>query len=177
MFTPWECIKTNVKTYTFFIEFTSTLENVKYIVYKKRTESEIRKKFENEDQDLLDDTIDYFKGQKYINDEDYIRRAVNEFIALKNMSIKEVKYKLVQKGINSNLLDDYICKNKEAMLEYEISSCKNIILKKSSKMEIENIKNYLYSKGYMSESISIAIFAYLIAISFSPFIRFIFASS
>lgn len=129
---------------------------LKYIVYKKRTESEIRKKFENEDQDLLDDTIDYFKGQKYINDEDYIRRAVNEFIALKNMSIKEVKYKLVQKGINSNLLDDYICKNKEAMLEYEISSCKNIILKKSSKMEIENIKNYLYSKGYMSESISIA---------------------
>ena len=81
---------------------------------------------------------------------------MNEFIALKNMSIKEVKYKLVQKGINSNLLDDYICKNKEAMLEYEISSCKNIILKKSSKMEIENIKNYLYSKGYMSESISIA---------------------
>ena len=129
---------------------------LKYIVYKKRTESEIRKKFENEDQDLLDDTIEYFKGQKYINDEDYIRRAVNEFIALKNMSIKEVKYKLVQKGINSNLLDDYICKNKEAMLEYEISSCKNIILKKSSKMEIENIKNYLYSKGYMSESISIA---------------------
>ena len=128
---------------------------LKYIVYKKRTESEIRKKFENEDQDLLDDTIEYFKGQKYINDEDYIRRAVNEFIALKNMSIKEVKYKLVQKGINSNLLDDYICKNKEAMLEYEISSCKNIILKKSSKMEIENIKNYLYSKGYMSESISI----------------------
>ena len=129
---------------------------LKYIVYKKRTESEIRKKFENEDQDLLDDTIEYFKGQKYINDEDYIRRAVNEFIALKNMSIKEVKYKLVQKGINSNLLDDYICKNKEAMLEYEISSCKNIILKKSSKMEIENIKNYLYSKGYMTESISIA---------------------
>ena len=126
---------------------------LKYIVYKKRTESEIRKKFENEDQDLLDDTIEYFKQQKYINDEDYIRRAVNEFIALKNMSIKEVKYKLVQKGINSNLLDDYICKNKEAMLEYEISSCKNIILKKSSKMEIENIKDYLYSKGYMSESI------------------------
>lgn len=130
---------------------------LKYIVYKKRTESEIRKKFENEDQDLLDDTIEYFKEQKYINDEDYIKRAVNEFIALKNMSIKEVRYKLIQKGINSNLLDDYICKNKEAMLEYEISSCKNIILKKSSKMELENIKNYLYSKGYMSETISIAI--------------------
>ncbi len=55
---------------------------LKYIVYKKRTESEIRKKFENEDQDLLDDTIEYFIEQKYINDEDYIKIAVNEYIAL-----------------------------------------------------------------------------------------------
>ena len=129
---------------------------LKYIVYKKRTENEIRKKFQNEDQDLLEDTIEYFKEQKYINDEEYISRAVNEFIALKNLSLKEVKYKLTQKGISSNLLDDYICKNKEAMLEYEISSCKNIIMKKSSKMDLDSIKNYLYSKGYMSETISIA---------------------
>ena len=129
---------------------------LKYIMYKKRTENEIRKKFENENQELLDDTIEYFKEQKYINDEEYISRAVNEFIALKNLSIKELKYKLIQKGISSNLLDDYICKNKEAMLEYEISSCKNIIVKKSKKMESDNIKSYLYSKGYMSETISIA---------------------
>ena len=58
---------------------------LKYIMYKKRTENEIRKKFENENQELLDDTIEYFKEQKYINDEEYISRAVNEFIALKNL--------------------------------------------------------------------------------------------
>ena len=30
---------------------------LKYIVYKKRTENEIRKKFESEDQDMLEETI------------------------------------------------------------------------------------------------------------------------
>ena len=42
------------------------------------------------------------------------------------------------------------------MLEYEISSAKAIILKKQAKSEEKDIKNYLYKKGYMSESINIA---------------------
>ncbi len=129
---------------------------LKFILYKKRTENEVRKKFEDADQDLLEDTIEYFKEQKYIDDEDYVRRAIDEYKVLKSMSLKEVKYKLTQKGVNPNIIDDYICKNKEAMIEYEVSSCKKIITKKLPKMEIDSIKNYLYSKGYMSECISIA---------------------
>ena len=42
------------------------------------------------------------------------------------------------------------------MLEYEISSAKNIILKKQKSDEEKEIKDYLYKKGYMSESINIA---------------------
>ena len=130
---------------------------LKYILYKKRTENEVRQKFADANSDLLEDTIEYLKEQKYIDDEDYIRRAIDEFKALKTLSLKELKYKLVQKGINSNLVDDYICKNKDAMIKYEVSSCMKIINKKMQKMEIEEVKNYLYSKGYMSECISIAI--------------------
>ncbi len=130
---------------------------LKYILYKKRTENEVRQKFADANSDLLEDTIEYLKEQKYIDDEDYIRRAIDEFKALKTLSLKELKYKLVQKGINSNLVDDFICKNKDAMIKYEVSSCMKIINKKMQKMEIEEVKNYLYSKGYMSECISIAI--------------------
>ncbi len=72
------------------------------------------------------------------------------------MSLKEVEYKLSQKGIRKRLIDDYICKNKENMLEYEISSAKAIILKKQAKAEEKDIRDYLYKKGYMSESINIA---------------------
>ena len=115
---------------------------LKYIVYKKRTEAEIRQKFSEEDENMVDDAIEYFKELNYINDSVYIERAVKEFMALKNMSIKEISYK--------------ICQNKEIMLEYEISSAKAIIIKKQSKQEESEIRDFLYKKGYMSESVSIA---------------------
>ena len=68
---------------------------LKYILYKKRSEKEIRNKFSAQiEENLLDDIIEYLKEAKYINDKEYIEKTVNEFIALKNLSIKEIKYKL-----------------------------------------------------------------------------------
>jgi SOS response regulatory protein OraA/RecX len=129
---------------------------LKYILYKKRTEEEVRQKFSEEDENDVEDAIEYFKEQNYINDEDYIERAVKEFMALKNLSIKEIEYKICQKGVRKNLVDEYVCKNKEDMLEYEISSAKAIILKKQNNSEENEIRDYLYKKGYMSETINIA---------------------
>lgn len=129
---------------------------LKYIMYKKRSEEEVRQKFVNEDEILIDDAIEHFKELGYINDKEYIDRAVKEFMALKKLSIKEVVYKISQKGIRKSLIDDYVCKNKEDMLEYEISSAKAIIIKKQRDNEEKEIRNYLYKKGYMSESINIA---------------------
>ena len=129
----------------------------KYISYKKRTENEIRQKFVDADENMLEDAIEYFKEQNYINEDEYIDRSVKEFLKLKKLSIKELTYKLIQKGINKNSLDNYILNNKELLLEYEINSAKKIILKKKDKTEIEEIKRYLYQKGYMQESISIAL--------------------
>ena len=129
---------------------------LKYILYKKRTEAEVRQKFSEEDENLVEDAIEYFKEQKYLNDYDYVDRAIKEFMALKHLSIKEIMYKITQKGVDKRIVEDYICKNKEPMLEYEISSAKSIILKKSKAAEEIEIKNYLYQKGYMSETINIA---------------------
>lgn len=130
---------------------------LKYILYKKRTEEEVRIKFADEDSNMVEDAIEYFKEQKYIDDVSYIERTIKECMALKKMSIKEVEYKITQKGVSKKLVDDYICKNKESMLEYEISSAKSIIIKKINNTENnQEIKNYLYQKGYMSESIEIA---------------------
>lgn len=130
---------------------------LKYVLYKKRTEQEIRNKFSEEDENLLEDAIEYLKQTGYINDKHYIKRAIAEYMALKNMSIKEITYKISQKGADKNTLDEYICQNKESMLEYEISSAKNVILKKrKSNIEDTDIKNYLYKKGFMSETVNIA---------------------
>ncbi len=130
---------------------------LKYIFYKKRTENEVRLKFNKViNQELLDDAIEELKENGYIDDNKYIVRAINEFMALKNLSIKEIKYKLMTKGINRNLIDDYISNNKETLVDYELKSAKNIAIKKSN-LEKEEIKNYLMKKGFALDSIDEAI--------------------
>ena len=78
---------------------------LKYALYKKRTEQEIRQKFSKElEENMLDDIIEVLKENSYIDDYNYIERTVNEYIKLKNLSIKEIKYKLYSKGIKNNLI-------------------------------------------------------------------------
>ena len=132
---------------------------LKYVLYKKRTENEVREKFsQNEDENKLEDVIQVLKENNYINDKEYIERSVKEFKSLKNLSIKEINYKLIQKKVDKNILDEYIYENREDLLNYEIKSDKNILMKKNQNQEeIEDIKKYLYNKGYMKESVDIAL--------------------
>lgn len=131
---------------------------LKYILYKKRSEREIRNKFSNEiEENLLEDIIEYLKEAKYINDKEFIERTVNNFIALKNLSIKEIRYKLLSKGLKNIDIEDYIYNNKEDLKKYEIKSIYSIIYKKSNIMDKEEIKQYLLKKGYESENINEAL--------------------
>ncbi len=125
-----------------------------YIMYKKRTEYEVKNKFQNTIQnDLLCDIITYVKDAGYLDDSDYIARAINEFIALKNLSIKEIEYKLMCKGVDKNKLEDYIHENKEDLEDYELKSASNLVQKKQRIMEEEDIKMYLMKKGYKQQTI------------------------
>lgn len=127
---------------------------LKYILYKKRTEQEIKTKFaKTVKEDLLEDIIEYLKEANYINDNEYVERTINNFKALKNLSIRELTYKLLAKGIKKDDIDDYIYENKEELEEYEQKSISNIIYKKQTSMEIEEIKQYLLKKGYKQENI------------------------
>ena len=133
---------------------------LKYILYKKRSEYEIRNKFSKSIENLLDDIIEYLKEAKYIDDGQFIEKTINNFMILKNLSIKEIQYKLISKGLNKNLIEDYIYNENEELNNYEIKSAKNIIYKKSNTMELEDIKTYLIKKGYKIENINSAIEQY-----------------
>ena len=127
---------------------------LKYIIYKKRTEKEIREKFQNDiSEEMLDDIIDYLKEAKYIDDYEYIEKTINEYNNLKSLSIVEVKYKLLAKGINKDIIEEYIDNNKYALEEYEVKSAKNIIQKKRKNMDDNDIKIYLIKKGYKQDNI------------------------
>ena len=123
-----------------------------YIMYKKRTEYEVRQKFSKIiEKETLEEIIEYVKEAGYLSDTDYIERAINEFMALKNLSIFEIKNKLYAKGISKDDIEDYICEHREELEEYEEMSKENIIAKKSAIMDERELKNYLYKKGFYKD--------------------------
>ena len=131
---------------------------LKYILYKRRTEQEVRNKFQQTiDENLLEDIIDYLKEAKYIDDIEYIEKTVNNFKILKNLSIREVEYKLMSKGLKRSDIEEYLYNNRDELEEYEIKSASNIIYKKASSMQQEDIKQSLLKKGYKIENINKAL--------------------
>ena len=128
---------------------------LKYILYKKRTESEVRNKFGRTiEENLLEDIIQYLKEAKYINDKEYIEKTIHNFMLLKNLSIREIQHKLASKGLKRNEIENYIYENREKLEEYETKSAANLINKKSATMEPEEIKQFLLKKGYKIENIN-----------------------
>lgn len=121
----------------------------KYITYKKRTEQEVRNKFRGQIEDqMLDDIIEYLKEAKYLDDYEFIERQVREYMNLKTMSITEMKYKLSVKGLERKLIEKYIDKNYEELKEYEQRCIEKIKSKKAGEMQEQELKQYLYKKGY-----------------------------
>ena len=85
----------------------------KYIMYKKRTEQEVRNKFKGQiEEDMLEDIIEYLKEANYINDYEFIEKQVKEYVNLKTMSIKEMQYKLYNKGLDRKLIEKYMDKHR-----------------------------------------------------------------
>ena len=131
---------------------------LRYVLYKKRSKQEIKNKFYNSIEDeMLNEIIEELEENGYINDRNYIQKTINEFVALNNLSLKEVRYKLAAKGISNDLIEDYINEHAEEMEEYEIKSAKMIIIKKQSTMEEESVIQFLMKKGYKTKNIRQAI--------------------
>mgnify|MGYP004479024243 CR=1 FL=1 len=130
---------------------------LKYVLYKKRSKKEVQNKFYNAiENEMLHDIIEELEENGYIDDNNYIERAINEFMALNNLSLKEVRYKLMSKGIPNDLIEDYINSHEE-MENYETKSAKTIIMKKQNQMDEEAIIQYLLKKGYKTSNIRQAI--------------------
>lgn len=138
--------KTNIQKLKEFDEQKTKV--FKYITYKKRTEQEVRNKFKGQiEEETLEEIIDYLKEANYINDYEFIEKQVSEYINLKTLSITEIKYKLQTKGLEKKIIEKYIDNNYDKLNEYE-EKCIQKIKEKKSDLSEEEIKQYLYRKGY-----------------------------
>ena len=130
---------------------------LKYVIYKKRSISD-NMNYEKalEYKNMLEDIIEELKENNYISDEQYVQRAINEYMALKSISLKQIKYKLQSKGISNDLIEDYFSANSEELREYEIKSAENIINKKIDDEPEEIIQNLL-KKGFEYDNVKEAL--------------------
>lgn len=128
---------------------------LKYITYQKRTEQEVRNKFQNTiKENLLEDIISYLKEAGYLDDKDYVEKAVREILLLRHLSKKEIAYKLQQKGVKRNLVEDYFSSHEEELRDYEIQSAIHLIEKKKREKDNLTIQRMLYTKGYERELVA-----------------------
>lgn len=126
-----------------------------FILYKKRTEYEVRKKFASSiDEEMLDDIIEYVEEAGYLNDKEYVKKFFTEYMNLKYLSIRELKNKVYAKGIYVDDIEDYIYENKEALEEYELNSIKHIVDKKKNTMEPQKLMAYLINRGFNPDIIA-----------------------
>lgn len=124
-----------------------------YLLYKKRTQQEVKNKFATTiQQDLLCDIIEYVKQAGYLDEKEYIERSIQEYMALKTMSIREIQYKLYSKGVAKDALEDYFYEHKEELQDFELNCAKKIAIKKAD-LEPEELKKYLMQKAYQQEII------------------------
>ena len=77
-----------------------------------------------------------------------MKKAFEEYMKLKSMSIREIKTKIYAKGIAVDYIEDYINQNREALEEYELNSAKKIIDKKKRTSDEQKIRGYLLKRGF-----------------------------
>lgn len=93
------------------------LDNSKYDVYyamlkdiskKFRTEKELRTKFKDYDNEVVDYAIKRLKNEKYLNNELYIRAYINDAINLKLIGPNKIKNNLLNLGFEKSEIEEYL---------------------------------------------------------------------
>ncbi len=130
---------------------------MKYVIFKKRTENEVRKKCKMLDytEEYTDEILEYLKEAEYINDEIYVQKYIQNVIRLKNSSVFEIKMDLIRRGIDEDLIDKYV---DDDLYEFEEQSAIKLAEKKFRvDGDILKVKKYLLNKGYNHTNVTKAI--------------------
>jgi regulatory protein len=129
---------------------------MKYVVFKKRTEYEVKNKLKNlsYEADKIDEIIEYLKETDFINDKSYVDKYLKDIKNLKKCSVLEIKYDLLKRGISEDIIDSII---DDDLYDFELLSAIDLAKKKYKSCDKDKIKRYLAGKGYIKSNILKAI--------------------
>lgn len=110
------------------------------------------------DEEIVARTIEFLKEYKLLDDWDYARRYAHDLVHLKKIGLRQVKWKLHEKGISDSIVEKAL---QEFDFENTISENLEALITKrlSGNYDIKNImkvKRYLASRGYSFDEINSA---------------------
>ena len=80
------------------------------ISYRDHSKKELVQKIaKTADKESAEIAVDRMEELGLVNDEKYARRYLDQLINIKHLSKNAAKYKLLEKGINRNLIDEILC--------------------------------------------------------------------
>ena len=121
---------------------------VKYLVLALRTEKEVKDKLRklNVEEAIIDEVCEYLKGLGYINDVYYTEAYLRQCESIPKYSKYEIRMKLIQKGVDKELVSEKIANNLNP--NYEVKIVEKLMNGKLKNMEPLKQKAYLYRRGF-----------------------------
>lgn len=113
--------------------------------------------------EIIDTILPILEKKKYLNDEDYARRYLNDALNIKKYGKNKTRYMLMSKGIERNVIDK-VMENYDYELEYMNALAlveKRISKDESDPKKIYSTKNYLQGRGFEFEIINLTVDDYL----------------
>lgn len=125
-----------------------------FIEYQMRTISEVKKHLRKSTRDeiVIEDLIKKLKDQGYLNDKHFTKEFIQEKIEFDLIGPKQIKEKLISKGIHFDLIDEFLVTYKR---EYQYDKVETL-LQKETKYDfkkpyikvVNRLKTKLISKGF-----------------------------
>ena len=133
---------------------------MKYLAKKMRSIKEIDDylKKNNIDKNTREDIISILKKNNYLNDLEYSKAFINDKIILSNDGPNKIKTKLMELGVDKDIVDESILIFSDELQIEKINKISNKLINvnktKSSNMLKNKIIDYLYRLGYSKEIIN-----------------------
>lgn len=134
-------------------------KTLKYILYKMRTEKEVRKFLREKhgaEQEEVEDIIQYLYSYNYLDDEKYAEMFVRDKLRFSPVGRIKMSYELSNRGISSDVISNIV--EEYLYLEKEVEIAK-YLLEKKGKLADSTVKKqrYLYSRGFSNSAIARAV--------------------
>lgn len=130
-----------------------------FLAYKPRSKKDLVKKLKQKkvSDKIIDDIIELLEKQKYLNDEIYARNYLEDKLNSKPIGKRIAKMKLLEKGIDKELIESAINENYSADKEFELAAKLMEKYEKKVKFKDQTDKKnkcyrYLISKGFDYET-------------------------